>query len=353
MAWRNLGRVEGQQGPQGEQGIQGIQGIQGPAGETGPQGAEGPQGEQGIQGIQGEQGPAGQTGAQGPAGPGVASGGLTGQTLVKKSGTDYDTEWKNLLTVPSVGSAGQILVRFGANPDQYEWRDVEEFVYDSTDLQTFDDLPDTSFGLAKVTIDGAPRIINFAKRSSNYTSNDMLTRTFGVASQFVNPILKYVDNSTGYNAAIAYPSGTIDYTGAPFLTNPNPSTPITGPFLVLTYDSVTQKHKATMYDSNGSQMSLLVINYDSSTAFTWSTPEWDHIPQLFEFVEQCNIPVFDSAQHGIDWINSNYTIWTGLQNPPVSVQYKYVEGSYIDNNTLKLFTAQYNNSTSQWDVYIN
>lgn len=33
------------------------------------------------------------TGPQGPAGPGVPSGGTTGQVLVKKSNTDYDTEW--------------------------------------------------------------------------------------------------------------------------------------------------------------------------------------------------------------------------------------------------------------------
>lgn len=42
----------------------------------------------------------GQTGQTGPAGPGVASGGAQGQMLVKKSGTDYDTEWANQPTVP-------------------------------------------------------------------------------------------------------------------------------------------------------------------------------------------------------------------------------------------------------------
>lgn len=45
-------------------------------------------------------GPAGQDGATGPAGPGVAAGGTTGQVLVKKSNTDYDTEW----TDPSAGT---------------------------------------------------------------------------------------------------------------------------------------------------------------------------------------------------------------------------------------------------------
>ena len=40
----------------------------------------------------GPQGPAGPTG---PAGPGVAAGGTTGQTLVKASNADYDTEWSS------------------------------------------------------------------------------------------------------------------------------------------------------------------------------------------------------------------------------------------------------------------
>lgn len=40
----------------------------------------------------GPQGPAGPTG---PAGPGVAPGGTTGQTLVKASNADYDTEWSS------------------------------------------------------------------------------------------------------------------------------------------------------------------------------------------------------------------------------------------------------------------
>ena len=42
----------------------------------------------------------GAPGDPGPAGPGVASGGTTGQMLVKKSGTDYDTEWQDKPTSP-------------------------------------------------------------------------------------------------------------------------------------------------------------------------------------------------------------------------------------------------------------
>lgn len=46
-----------------------------------------------IKGPTGATGSTGATGAQGDAGPGVASGGTTGQKLVKASNDDYDTEW--------------------------------------------------------------------------------------------------------------------------------------------------------------------------------------------------------------------------------------------------------------------
>ena len=52
-----------------------------------------PRGKTGPQGPQGEPGADGKTGPQGPAGPGVAAGGTTRQVLVKKSNTNYDTEW--------------------------------------------------------------------------------------------------------------------------------------------------------------------------------------------------------------------------------------------------------------------
>lgn len=127
-------------GPQGPQGIQGVQGIQGDPGPTGPQGPTGPTGPQGIQGIQGDDGPTGatgSTGATGPTGPqgiqgdpgptgstgatgpGVATGGTTGQMLVKASNTNYDTTWSTPATV--AGSNAQIQYNasgaFGASSD--------------------------------------------------------------------------------------------------------------------------------------------------------------------------------------------------------------------------------------------
>ena len=62
----------------------------------------GPPGPQGPQGVPG---PKGDTGAQGPRGPeghGVPAGGSAGQVLVKKSETDYDTQWANGVASPVV-----------------------------------------------------------------------------------------------------------------------------------------------------------------------------------------------------------------------------------------------------------
>lgn len=89
---------QGPQGPKGDKGDTGPQGLQGEKGDKGDAGEIGPKGDTGIQGLPGEKGDKGDKGDTGSAGPGVASGGLTGQVLVKKSNTDYDTEWSNGLT---------------------------------------------------------------------------------------------------------------------------------------------------------------------------------------------------------------------------------------------------------------
>lgn len=90
---------QGGLGPQGPQGIQGPQGApgaagaQGPAGETGPKGDTG---ETGPQGPKGDKGDTGDPGDTGPAGPGVASGGSTGDLLVKTGASDYATGWMTM-----------------------------------------------------------------------------------------------------------------------------------------------------------------------------------------------------------------------------------------------------------------
>jgi Collagen triple helix repeat (20 copies) len=121
---------DGEPGPQGLQGPQGEQGIVGPEGPQGPQGPAGPDGTgeaiAGPQGPQGEPGPQGPQGIQGPQGnlgSGVSAGGTTGQQLVKKSDTDYDTQWVN-------NTSGLTVVR----------KSVDEQVSNSATIQDDDQL---------------------------------------------------------------------------------------------------------------------------------------------------------------------------------------------------------------------
>ncbi len=88
--------VAGPAGPTGAAGPTGPKGDQGDVGPAGPTGATGPEGPTGLKGDKGE---TGTVGATGPAGPGIAAGGTAGQTLTKKSATDFDTQWGN----PGVG----------------------------------------------------------------------------------------------------------------------------------------------------------------------------------------------------------------------------------------------------------
>ena len=90
--------LKGERGPQGPAGATGATGPAGPAGADGAPGATGatgPQGPEGPKGDTGATGPKGDPGEPGPAGHGVPAGGTAGQVLTKKSGTDYDTEWKD------------------------------------------------------------------------------------------------------------------------------------------------------------------------------------------------------------------------------------------------------------------
>jgi hypothetical protein len=59
-------------------------------------GPAGPAGADGVDGAIGPQGPAGADGADGAPGVGVPAGGATGESLLKASDTDYDTEWASI-----------------------------------------------------------------------------------------------------------------------------------------------------------------------------------------------------------------------------------------------------------------
>lgn len=123
----------GADGAPGATGATGPQGPEGPKGDTGATGPAGPEGQQGPAGPEGPQGPIGETGPkgdQGPAGPGVPAGGTAGQVLTKKSGTDYDTEWKD-----PAGGGSSGYVTFGGKPGMaYEPRLVENLYKSSQDF---------------------------------------------------------------------------------------------------------------------------------------------------------------------------------------------------------------------------
>ena len=110
----------------GERGPQGPAGATGATGPAGPAGADGAPGATGATGPQGPEGPKGDTGATGPAGPGVPAGGVAGQVLTKKSGTDYDTEWKD----PTGGGSSGRISFGGKQGSAYEPR-MEENLYKS------------------------------------------------------------------------------------------------------------------------------------------------------------------------------------------------------------------------------
>ena len=114
----------GATGPQGPEGPKGDTGATGPQGPAGPEGPQGPIGEQGPQGPEG---PAGPKGDPGVAGAGVPIGGTAGQVLTKKSGTDYDTEWKD----PAGGGSSGRISFGGKSGVAYEPR-MEEILYKSS-----------------------------------------------------------------------------------------------------------------------------------------------------------------------------------------------------------------------------
>lgn len=87
------GPVSTEPGPQGEKGDKGDTGADSVV--------PGPQGLPGVKGDKGDVGAKGDTGNTGATGAGVAAGGTTGQTLVKKSSVDYDTQW---LTIAMTGA---------------------------------------------------------------------------------------------------------------------------------------------------------------------------------------------------------------------------------------------------------
>ena len=121
----------GPQGPQGDAGPKGDPGVGVPTGGTTGQVLvktsdvdyatewRDPQaGSVGPQGPAGPTGPQGQKGDTGDAGQGVPTGGTTGQVLVKRSETDYDTEWQDAPTGGAAITVDDVMSDDSENPVQ-------------------------------------------------------------------------------------------------------------------------------------------------------------------------------------------------------------------------------------------
>jgi hypothetical protein len=77
----------------------------------GPKGDDGADGTDGTNGLDGTNGTNGLDGDTGPVGPGVATGGATGQALVKASATNYDTAWATVSKRETLTAARTYYVR--------------------------------------------------------------------------------------------------------------------------------------------------------------------------------------------------------------------------------------------------
>lgn len=149
---------QGPQGATGAQGPVGPTGPEGPQGDPGadstvpgPEGPQGPIGPEGPQGDPGPQGPQGVPGVDGADGVGVPPGGLTGQVLTKETDADNDTIWAappsgdevwvgptqptntyelwadtdepDVMMLPTGGTTGQVLAKKSGTDFDVQWRD--------------------------------------------------------------------------------------------------------------------------------------------------------------------------------------------------------------------------------------
>lgn len=331
MAWRNLGRVQGDtgaQGPAGPEGPQGPQGVQGPAGPQGEQGIQGVQGEQGIQGIQGEQG------EQGDPGVGVPTGGFANQILAKRSSTDYDTQWVTPSYVPAGGTPGQVLTKYGTGEGQYQWQTQSGSFYYTEDVMNarLEEIPGNCYGRMKISYDNVDYDVDFVKHSGIISpDNDMLTRDYSQPLKFKQPVVLFTSSSDNHDCGVGFAGtssdyGTPDYTpGSSFETNYiNPL------FCTLEADeNVSDRYWFAVYQNNSgliSRTSSLIVDY---------TSQWYGIQPLTQQIDSTNvrfnpdsnIPVFDTFEHGVQWMQSGYTDWTGLMNEPVTKTWWYLEGT--------------------------
>lgn len=100
------GAADWENGIPGPSGVKGDPGPTGPAGANGFTGPAGPTGATGPPGSTGPTGPVGPAGPQGSPGGGVVAGGAVGAPLVKKSVTDFDTQWGSAASLIAFDNTG-------------------------------------------------------------------------------------------------------------------------------------------------------------------------------------------------------------------------------------------------------
>lgn len=227
--------LKGERGPQGPAGATGATGPAGADGAPGATGATGPQGPEGPKGDTGAQGPAGAAGPQGEAGPagvGVPAGGTAGQVLTKKSGTDYDTEWKD-----STGGGAYGRISFGGKGGfTFEPR-LEESLYSMSE--------------------------DFSKNINESKS----------VSYFVDDIGISVDDTLNINGVLKIPAGThMEKTLSYFIGGFNP---ITTEYTAMSYE--LNKSDFTITLSSGKTLEVTSIGItnirDSQSNWPYATIE--------------------------------------------------------------------------------
>ena len=212
--------ADGAPGATGATGPQGPEGPKGDTGATGPAGPAGPQGPIGETGPQGPEGPKGDTGATGPAGPGVPAGGVAGQVLTKKSGTDYDTEWKD-----ATGGGASGYITFGGKDGLFYAPRIEE---------------------------------NLSKSFEDFSRN--INKSTSV-SYFING--EQVDDTLNINGVLKIPAGTpMEKILSYFIGGYNP---ITSEYIITPYTLNKSDFTITLSSENTLEVSSIeIINIKSS-----------------------------------------------------------------------------------------
>lgn len=154
----------------------------------------GKDGKNGVDGKDGLNGKDGANGKDGKDGVGVPAGGITGQVLVKKSNTDYDTEWVNQNTGGGSTSEEGTMIYKGT------WNSTD--TYSKYDVVEYGNL--FFVAVSDVSANKNPNSNPTLWKKMNYTSNYNNVQTTNSAS------MHYINGTpgTGNNQGLVIPAAT-------------------------------------------------------------------------------------------------------------------------------------------------